>query len=748
MKAHVAAHQRYAWHGASLLVTNARGECEGDDPLAGYYFREARHLRALTLRVNGERPWLCADASAAHDALAMVLAYPELTHFGGGGTDVSDDTTWCDAHGVPQRAIDIRLAHRVSPASLAATAVLTNRASRPVALEVAWEVDADFADIQEAFSGERQQQAEVRCEVDDAGALVYRYEHPSLGIGTRVRAERVRAEGADAWRASPGRLVTQVTLAPRESATLTLHVSPLDPHAPDEAGVAERLAQLAAWRASLATVETPGDGAGVAALVNQGVDDLVSLALLDGEPDEWRAIQAGIPLYPALFGRDAFTSGWQTAICDRGALLDASLTRLGRLQSDHTDVWRDAEPGRIPYQMRTGPLARLGLNPYDAYYADFASPLLYVIGLGNLLAWTGDTARVRKHWDVARRVLDWARTLGDPDGDGYLEYQTRSPKGTKNQGWKDSGNAIVYADGRPVPAPLGTCELQGYWFAAQQLMAATCLALGAEEDAKAWWRSATELRERFNRDWWVEEDGFFALALDADKCPARSAASNVGHCLAAGIVAPERVPPVVGRLFAPDLFSGWGIRTLSSDHVAYNPLAYHLGSVWPVENATTAFGLRRFGFDSRAMELTRAVFDLGALYERGRIPECVGGYARAEFPQPGAYPRANPIQAWNQSAYPLLLQSLLGLQPVAPLDLLIVDPVLPEWLPEVTVRDLALGGATATLRFVRDPASGRAHAEVVEKRGTLHVVHQPPPESLHAGVGDRVRALFETLRHH
>jgi glycogen debranching enzyme len=299
-----------------------------------------------------------------------------------------------------------------------------------------------------------------------------------------------------------------------------------------------------------------------------------------------------------------------------------------------------------------------------------------------------------------------------------------------------------------VPAPLGTCELQGYWFAAQQLMAATCLALGAEEDAKAWWRSATELRERFNRDWWVEEDGFFALALDADKCPARSAASNVGHCLAAGIVAPERVPPVVGRLFAPDLFSGWGIRTLSSDHVAYNPLAYHLGSVWPVENATTAFGLRRFGFDSRAMELTRAVFDLGALYERGRIPECVGGYARAEFPQPGAYPRANPIQAWNQSAYPLLLQSLLGLQPVAPLDLLIVDPVLPEWLPEVTVRDLALGGATATLRFVRDPASGRAHAEVVEKRGTLHVVHQPPPESLHAGVGDRVRALFETLRHH
>ena len=194
---------------------------------------------------------------------------------------------------------------------------------------------------------------------------------------------------------------------------------------------------------------------------------------------------------------------------------------------------------------------------------------------------------------------------------------------------------------------------------------------------------------------------------------------------------------MVGRLFAPDLFSGWGIRTLSSDDPAYRPLAYHLGTVWPVENATTVFGLRRFGFDSRALELTRAVFDLGALYERGRIPECVGGYARSEFPRPGAYPRANPIQAWNESAYPLLLQTLLGLQPVAPLDLLVVDPVPPEWLPEVTVRGLSLGGATATLRLVRDPASGRAHAEVVEKRGTLHVVYQPPPESLADGLGER-----------
>jgi glycogen debranching enzyme len=560
----------------------------------------------------------------------------------------------------------------------------------------------------------------------------------------------VRAAGPASWAAAAGRLSARLTLAPRAAACLTLRVTPEDPGAAgwDDAAAVRRRERTAEWRAALASVRAGGEGERAAAAITQGVEDVLSLALLDGAEDEWRAIQAGVPLYPALFGRDAITTGWQSAMFDGGALLDASLSRLGRMQSDRTDAWRDEEPGRIPYQVRAGPLARLRLNPYDAYYADFASPLLFVIGLGNLFAWSGDARLLAKHWDVARRILDWARERGDADGDGYLEYHTRSPKGTKNQGWKDSGNAIVYEDGRPVPPPLGTCELQGYWFAAQQLMAGMCLATGAAEDARAWWRSATELRERFNRDWWLEEEGFFALALDADKRPARSVASNVGHCLASGIVSPAHVPPVVGRLFAPELFSGWGIRTLASDHPAYNPLAYHLGSVWPVENATTAFGLRRFGFDERALELTRAVFDLAALYERGRIPECVGGYARAEFPQPGAYPRANPVQAWNQSAFALLLQTMLGIQPVAPLDLLIVAPALPAWMPDVTVRGLRLGGATATLRFTRDPSSGRSHAEIVEKRGTLHLLHQPPPESLRADAGDRVRSLFESLAHH
>ena len=734
--------QRHAWRGSSLLVTDDRGECGRRDPLTGLYFGEARHLSGLRLEVNGVSPWLCASGSAGPDELDFVYLYPELTRFGGGGTDVSDDATWTDERGVSQRAIDIRLRHAVRLDGLEATLTLANRSRAAVALEMAWILEADFADIQEAQSGERKQCAEVQV-TSEPSAVRFRYLHPELPLETLVTAT-----GDGEWTASgDARLESRVLLQPQQVERVVLRVAAIDPQQPLDSGEIERrLARLAEWRAGSSEVVIPG-ARDVEQLLRQATDDVGALALLDGAEDEWLAVQAGIPLYPALFGRDTLTVGWQAAMLDRGALLDASLTKLGRMQSDRVFEWRDEEPGRIPYQVRRGPLARLNVNPYAAYYADYASPLMFVISLAHLFSWTGDKDGLARHWDTARRILDWAREYGDHDGDGYLDYLTKSTAGTKNQGWKDSGNAILYEDGTPVPAPLATCELQGYWFAAQQLMAVMSWTMDERENAKALWRSAMELKARFNRDWWLPEDGFIALAFDRDHRPARSVASNVGHCLASGIIDDAHIPPVVGRLFAPDMFSGWGIRTLSTMHPSYNPLGYHLGTVWPVENATIAFGLRRFGFDERALDLARAMIDLASLYERGRIPECVGGYSRAEFPEPGAYPRANPLQAWNQSAFPLLLHTILGLQPVAPLHLLVVDPVLPSWLPEVIVRDLRLGGATATLRFWRDD-SGHSHAEIVRSRGPIHLVHQPPLESLRHGVRDRLGALVDSLWHH
>jgi glycogen debranching enzyme len=199
-------------------------------------------------------------------------------------------------------------------------------------------------------------------------------------------------------------------------------------------------------------------------------------------------------------------------------------------------------------------------------------------------------------------------------------------------------------------------------------------------------------------------------------------------------------------LFAPDMFSGWGVRTLSTEHRAYHPLSYHCGTVWAVEQATIAFGLRRFGFDARALQLCEALFDLALLYPECRIPECVGGYARADRPTPGAYPQANAPQLWNATAFPLLVHTMLGLQPVAPLHLLVVSPALPAWAPEIVLHGLRLADAKATLRFWRS-ADGRSHAEVVEKEGAFRLIEQPPPESLSAGLGDRFRALVDTVLH-
>jgi glycogen debranching enzyme len=277
-------------------------------------------------------------------------------------------------------------------------------------------------------------------------------------------------------------------------------------------------------------------------------------------------------------------------------------------------------------------------------------------------------------------------------------------------------------------------------------MSALSWVRGERDSAKALWQEANDLKARFNRDWWMEDEGFFALALDPEKRQVRALTSNVGQCIATGIIDGEHLPRVVDRMFEPDLFSGWGVRTLSTTDRSYNPVDYHLGSVWAVENASTVFGLARFGFRDRAAELSEGLFALARLYPDYRIPETVGGYARSDRPFPGAYPRSNTPQLWNASVFPMLLQSVLGLQPLAPLQLLVVDPHLPEWLPDVTIRRLKVGNAVATVRFWRD-GHGDSHARILNKRGTLRLVRQPPIESLTDGIPERFGALVDTFVH-
>lgn len=725
---------RQGWRGASLVVLDNHG-CIGEHPpLSGFFFRETRYLSRLRLQIDGEEPVCASAAEGAQNELEFTYIYPPVETRGGGGSGSGGDH---ERHGILSRGLDLDLRFHVRPASVEVALNVTSRWNEQVEFDLSWELGADYAGVFEAMGEERQQEAPVEAEFAD-GLVRFRYGHEELRLETRVRAA-----GA-AWEWNGTSLSTTLRLARQETATFRLRIEAVDGEAPlspeaEEAREALLQAYLERLPRLYAPAETP-----LVALTTLALHDLGTAALLDGPEDEWLTPAAGYPLYPGAFGRDAATASWQTAAFDHGELARGTAATLARLQGTRREDRRDELPGRIIQQARRDPLSRLDRVPFGRYYGDVASPFMYIIALGNAYAWSGDRSLVERHWDPMRRVLDWARTEGDLDGDGYIEYRTRSEDGPKHQGWKDSDNAVVDERGEQVDAPFAPCEIQGYWLGALQFMAAFAVVMDRKADAVALWGEATGLKERFNRDFWLHDEGYVAFGLGPDKQPVRVLASNAAQCIATGIVADEHVPRLVRRIFEPDLFSGWGIRTLSTANPAFNPLSYHLGTVWPVENGSILFGLRRYGFDERATELGRALYDLALLWPGGRVPECVGGYARAGRSHPGAYPRANSFQTWNQSVFPILLQSLLGARAVGALNLLALDPVLPPWLPEITVKRWRVGEATVSLRFWRD-GDGKSQYEILEQEGALRIVRQAPVDSLGVGMLDRLGDLIRDV---
>lgn len=718
----------YAWRGGSLLIVDQEGRA-GREYLTGYFFRETRYLCEVAFEIDGDAPWLCSVTQTDSNELEFAYIYPPVPGGASGGQEKT--------HGIWQRGMDLTVRYRLRAASVEATLRLTNRWNDdPVEVSLAWRLAADYMGWSEVAGGERKQDAPVEADAVENGVR-FRYTHEKLPLETHIGVD-----GPGEWRWQDGRLAATLRLERQNEVEITLRVRAVDSE--DAIGAEEeerREERLAHWLGTLPRIHAPGEPP-LVAITERGLRDLGGLSLLEGPEDEWLAPAAGVPRFHSLWGRDGLTASWQAAVFDRGELVSHMLNVLGRTQGTKVDDWRDEQPGRIARQLSREPTARLGLSPSGRYYGDVAAPFMFIIALGNAYAWSGEKRLIERHWDACRRILDWAREYGDRDGDGYIEYLNRSPSGPAHQGWKDSENAVVSEDGRQVSAPIAAAEIQGYWHASLRFMAVLSAVMGSPGDALDLWKQAAELRERFNRDFWLEEEGTVAFGLDPDKRQIRSIVSNAGHCVTAGIVSDEHVPRVVRRLFEPDMFSGWGIRTLSTKNPAYNPMSYHLGTVWPVENGTILFGLRRYGFDEQAERLARGLHDLARLWPEGRIPECVGGYSRDERPSPGAYPRANAPQLWNQSIWAILVQTLLGMRPVAALDLLAIYPKLPPWLPELTLKRLRVGGASVSLRF-RLKDDGETEVEEIEKEGTLHLVEQPPIDSLHAGFWDRLGALLD-----
>jgi glycogen debranching enzyme len=459
-------------------------------------------------------------------------------------------------------------------------------------------------------------------------------------------------------------------------------------------------------------------------LFRQSVEDMGALRLYERDSDESEWLPAaGVPWFVTIFGRDSLIVSLQNMMLNPGFARGA-LKKLAQLQAREMDDWRDAEPGKILHELRVGELAHFHRIPHTPYYGTADATPLYLIVLHEAWKWIGDIGLLRDHREVAIGCLDWIDRYGDLDGDGFQEYKTRSSNGYENMGWKDSGDAVVYPDGSQVKQPKALCELQGYVFDAWNRMAEVFDALGEQDRARELRRKAAELQIKFEESFWCEEASFYAFTLDPEKKPVATIASNAGLLLWSGIARRDRAQRVVKRFFEADLWSGWGIRTLSSGNPAYNPFSYQRGSIWPHDNGMIAMGFKRYGFAAEAARIARDISEAASYFAGYRLPELYAGIERRPGNFPVQYLGANVPQAWAAGSVFHLVQAILGLQADAPNRRLYVDPQLPRWLPDVTLRGLAVADAKIDLRFWSENGTGTTKWDASVRGGDLQVAQK------------------------
>ncbi len=694
---------RVLLRGDTFAVFNRSGDIQ---PLGfgqqGIFYREARHLSSLEIRISGSPPLLLSSTIRDDNILfAIDLTNPDLKLPSG--------------ESLLRGTVHVYRRKFLADGACFDRLAVHNYGRKPVSIELSFAFAADFADIFEVRGQRRARRGTYLPEDIGPSGVTLAYRGLD-GISRRTRIECSPCPCA----VSPYGISVPVCLEPQEEMAFCLDIA-------CETDGATR--KLVAFQDALSDVCNERQSSPLAGLdiytSNEQFNDWLNRSRADLEmmitatplgPYPY----AGVPWFSTVFGRDGIITAlellWLAPSVARGVL-----AYLAAKQATGHDAARDAEPGKILHETRQGEMARLGEVPFAQYYGSVDSTPLFVLLAAAYYERTGDLEFIQSIWANIEAALNWIDRFGDADGDGFVEYSRRSDSGLLQQGWKDSQDSVFHHDGSDAAGPIALCEVQAYVYAAKSGIAAAAQDLGLHEQAEALRLQAGELRRKFGEAFWSDEISMFVLALDGDKRQCRVRTSNAGQCLFSGIASPAQARRTAEVLLSPDFFSGWGIRTLSAGEQRYNPMSYHNGSVWPHDNALIALGAAALPRKDLALKILSGLFDLSIFVNLHRLPELVCGFWRRPGKGPTLYPVACSPQAWAAGAAFLVLQSCLGLSISAKESRVYLRHAeLPEAVPDVRIRNLRIGAASVDLAFARRAES--ASVDVLRRSGNVEIV--------------------------
>lgn len=689
--------------GQSFCVSGRAGDITADFP-HGLFLLDTRILSSWSLQLNGHRVEpLGVDVHEPFGATFLGRSAPAEGH--------------ADADVVVLR-------HRHVGQGMRERIVVRNHGLRAAPMALHLSVDADFADLFAVKEGRARALGQIRS-LDDGGSLHFEQRSEAGSKDVRITASPAGTTGS-------GSIAWEQTLEPGASFEVCIQVAAsirgiaVEPRflcgQQDHESLPRQ--RMTTWHATLPTVETAS--APLAQTLARSAEDLGALRIFDAEHPELPILAAGAPWFMTVFGRDSLLTAWMTLIADP-SLAHGVLETLARFQGRDVDPRTEEEPGKILHEMRFGSTTNLALGGGERYYGSVDATPLFVMLLGELRRWDARDELVDRLLPHADRALAWIDEHGDRDGDGYVEYQRSTDAGLANQGWKDSWDAVRHRDGGLATTPIALCEVQGYVYAAYVARVHLAREAGDTATAERYAAQASELRRRFNEDFWSDEHGWYVLALDGDKRPVDVLSSNIGHCLWSGIIDPARAALVAERLLSADMFSGFGVRTLSASAAAYNPVSYHNGSVWPHDNALCAAGLARYGFVDAAHRIIQAQLDVASAHD-GRLPELFTGFSRDEFAVPASYPASCAPQAWAAASPMLWLRTLLRFDPHASDGTIWLDPQLPQGFGDLTVSGIRVGPHELAVTV----SDGRVHVDGAAGLRLVHHARPPLSEVVHA----------------